>query len=215
MPRLTHPVSAVEALLRASYRILLDRGIESLTLRGLAADAGMGPPSVVQRFDNRHRLVHLLAQLAGGAWLAELAERIRGEGVLAFLPGSEDSLEHTRVWLSWCELARSCSVKGTVANVWAEERDLLAQAVADDPAPVCLRGSDPGEVDALDRLLALIHGLREATCASDAPMPVERARRLLEAHLADQWADQRAGQRAAASARARSSATIRSGSSAE
>ncbi len=79
--------------------------------------------------------------------------------------------------------------------------------------------NQPGEVDALDRLLAPIHGLREATCASDAPTPVERARRLLEAHLADQWADQwadqRAGQRAAASARARSSATIRSGSSAE
>jgi hypothetical protein len=112
------------------------------------------------------------------------------------LPVDDDGVEDTRVWLSWCELSRSTpGLRGTVRDIWIDERHLLDRATG--------RRLDR---DALDVALAAAHGLREAVSAGDEPMPLDRARALLSDHL---------DQAVAASAFARSSATIRSGSSAE
>ncbi len=198
-------------VLRSANKILLERGLGGLTLRALASEARISLGSLTSHYENRPRLLHLLAQWSGDIWVSSISERVWTDGVLAFLPLDDDSPGHsfeatidgTRVWLSWCELARSNpDLRGTVRDVRGEERHVLDRATD--------RRLD---TDALEVTLAIMHGLREAVCSGDEPMQLDRARSLLAGHVETLLA--RADQTEAAAALARSSAIIRSGSSAE
>ena len=117
----------------------------------------------------------------------------------AFLPADETELVMERVWLAWRELARDDpALARTIARLDAEERFLLGRSFA-------ATGGHQGEPGlgepALDALMAVVQGLRDAVCQHpDERMSLERAQIALAA---------------AASAFARSSATILSGSSEE
>jgi hypothetical protein len=99
-----------------------------------------------------------------------------------------------RVWLAWRELGRNDpAVARTIAKLDEEERLLLGRSFA--------ASGDPLGESSLDALMAVIQGLRDAVCQGpDERMTLERAQAALTA---------------AASAFARSSATILSGSSEE
>ncbi|MGB0100318.1 MAG: TetR/AcrR family transcriptional regulator, partial [Nocardioides sp.] len=183
MPRHIDTNNRTGEVLRSADRILLERGITGLTLRAIAAETRISLGSLTSHYDNRRRLLHLLAMRSGHAWVTGIAERIWSDGVRAFLPATDDDSaeEHdfqhtvagTRVWLSWCELARSApELRGTVGDVRLEERALLDRATE--------RRLD---VDDLDIALGLAHGLRAAVCAGDEPMPLAHARRLLDTHV--------------------------------
>ena len=149
-----------------------------------------------------------MAYRTGRDYLSEMVLRRYDEGVLALLPADDEGLRDTRVWLAWCELARSDElVAGDVAAITADERHLIRSFLSsefsrrDAEPPPGLSDED------VDTFVALVHGLRQAVCAAVDPMPLARARELLSRAVAQTAT--------AASAFARSSPTIRSGSSAE
>jgi AcrR family transcriptional regulator len=211
MPSLLHTPSRTDTIVAGVARLIAGGGLAAVTTRAIAAETGISTASLAHHLTNRERLMSVVGYRTGRAHLSEAILRRTKEGPLAFLPQTEEQVVATRVWLAWCELARSePGVALGVADIEADERALFNRGL-DEPL---------GEDD-LDTAMALVRGLRAAVCAGGDPMPVERARELLTAWLgsrvtAPETRRETTGYPAdAASARARSSATIRSGSSAE
>ena len=168
MPRLIDTHARTVAVLDAAEQVIAERGLAGLSLRAIAAEARISLGSLTSHYESRGRLLHLLAQVAGRAWLEGLAERTARGGVADFLPATEDDVQDIRVWLSWCELARSDpQLRGRVRDVRREER-LLVDRCTDHRL----------DTDALDVAVALLDGLRIAVCSAESPMPSERAREL-------------------------------------
>ena len=84
------------------------------------------------------------------------------------LPGTDDEVVWTRVWLALVEVGRHRdSVGAFIDHIEAEEREVARRLLESD---------DPREVDGV---LALVRGLRHAICAPTRPMSVRRAHELL------------------------------------
>jgi AcrR family transcriptional regulator len=157
---------------------MIRKGPGGLTLRAMAAEVGISLGSLTSHYENRMRLLHLLCQVAGREWLRDVEERGGRHGPVGFLPRTPEDVVDTRVWLSWCELARSTpELTGTVRDVRLDERALLDDALRRHLAAPQL------DRDVLDLGLAVVHGLRVAVCAPVEAMPVERASELLTSHL--------------------------------
>jgi AcrR family transcriptional regulator len=183
MPHLIDVDSRTEDVRAAANRILATRGLGGLSLRAIAAEVRISLGSLTSHYDNRTRLMHLLVQLASRAWLEDIRYRMRGEGILAFLPADEDGVEDTRVWLSWCELGRSDpAIRGTVYDIRLDERVLLDRATREWFDEHDAKGAGLDD-DGLDIAHAVVQGLRQAICSLGDPMPVERAREVLVEHV--------------------------------
>lgn len=138
--------------------------------------------------------------------LSDAAEEIQ-TGPAALLPRSEQEVWLTRAWLGWREIGRADPAVGRViAEADDTERGLLAMAV-------------PDHLDnlAVDTLMATLHGLREALCATERPMPLGQAQRSFSSACAalSPSAAPAAIPAEADSAAERSAVTIASGSSTE
>ena len=198
MPQLLDIRTRTDAIVHAVTTLIAAHGMAGVTTRNIARESGVPVSSLAHHLTNRARLMSVVAHRTGKAFLDDLVVRRPVEGMLAFLPASAEDLEHTRVWLAWCDLARGdASVSPHVSGIERDEVALFSQEFRERPSH-----------DDVDTGIALVRGLRHAVCAGDDPMPVERARALLAA-----WAEPYRSD--AASALDRSSAIIRSGSAAE
>jgi AcrR family transcriptional regulator len=171
-------------------RLLGRGGIAAVTMRNIARENGMSVGTLTGHLTTRERMLFVCAKDLGRRRLRELDLAISRDGLSAFLPATEGAVLMTRAWLAWREWARNLDgVAVAVAWFEAEERARLRDV------------ANPPDEASLDALMAMVHGLRSGLCAREGHRlePV-RAQAALDA---------------AASALARSSATILSGSSAE
>jgi AcrR family transcriptional regulator len=195
-------------------RLIIAGGMQKVTMRAIGEQVGISVGTLAGHLTNRERILRVCGWRFGRRRLDALAIKTlaiktlastttasttTGYGVSAFLPADETELVMERVWLAWHELARDDpALARTIARLDAEERFLLGRSFA-------ATGGHPGEPGlgepGLDALMAVVQGLRDAVCQHpDERMSLERAQIALAA---------------AASAFARSSATILSGSSDE
>lgn len=194
MPRLLDTVSRTNTVVRAINDLLARDGAAGLTMRAIGRESRISPGSLTMHYASREHLLRVAAHRTGRARRDEISRRSYTAQALAFLPRDPDEIVEARVWLSWCDLGRSAeSLSETIREARAEEVGILARAFDYHLAR-----------PELDALYALLEGLTAAVCAALDPMPLETARAIATT-----------GQERAASAAARSSATIRSGSSAE
>lgn len=211
-----------DAITNGITRLIVRGGLDGLTTRAIAQEAGISVGTLANHLSNRERVLRVCGARFSNRRLLDLRLRVeRGTrdgsdvagvgGLEPFLPGDRDEVALTRVWLGWRELARSDDVLArTIAGADLEERHLLLAAwvpgVPTDWRSHQLALIKSGYRDPLpddttsDLLHAAIGGIREAMCRAHGPMPLEAAQRALAA---------------AASAFARSSPTIASGSAAE
>jgi AcrR family transcriptional regulator len=175
-------------------RLIIAGGIQKVTMRAIAEQVGFSVGTLAGHLTNRERILRVCGWRFGRRRLDTLATRTIGRGVSVFLPADETELLIERVWLAWRELGRGDpAIARTIANLDAEERYLLGSSVTASHGPL--------SEASLDALMAVVQGLRDAICQGpDERVPLERAQIALAA---------------AASALARSSATMASGSSAE
>lgn len=194
MPRLLDTSSRTDTVVSAINEILARDGVAGLTMRAIGRGSRISPASLTGHYGSREHLLRVAAHRTGLARLDAIRPRSYSEQALAFLPRNADETVDARVWLSWCDLGRSDeSLSVTIRDARARELDVLARSFE-----YHLTGPE------LDELYALLEGLTAAVCAALDPMPLETARAIAVT-----------GQERAASAAARSAATIRSGSSAE
>ncbi|MDP2775133.1 MAG: TetR family transcriptional regulator C-terminal domain-containing protein [Nocardioides sp.] len=194
MPRLLDTDSRTDTVVCAINEILARDGAAGLTMRAIGRESRISPGSLTMHYTSREHLLRVAAHRTGRARRDEIRSRCYTERGLAFLPRDSEEIVQARVWLSWCDQGRSAeSLSETIREARAEELGLLAQVFDYHLAR-----------PELDALYALLDGLTTAVCAALDPMPLATARAIATV-----------GQERAASAAARSSETIRSGSSAE
>lgn len=173
MPVLIDTESRTGTLVQAINDVLTERGPAGVTLRLIARLSGVSPSSMLHHFGSREHLLRVAAGRTGRQRIASLRVEAITDGVLAFVPRSDDEVLDTRAWLAWLELWRCEQFLGRwIAEARADELALLARVTG-------YRLTRPE----LDAALALIDGLRVAVCAPVAPMPPHEARQILSAHL--------------------------------
>ncbi len=173
MPYIFEASSRTTTVVTAINHVLATEGASGLTMRTIGRVSGVSPASLAHHYGNREHMLRVAASRTGEARLQEIDARRWREGVLAFLPSTSDGIVSARVWLAWCELWRADdSIALTMADNRAAERALLAES------------TDYQLVrDRLDLLFGVIEGLRAAVCPPDRPLPLPRARQLLDTHL--------------------------------
>lgn len=173
MPHLIDTESRMRELVEAVTDVLVEHGAAGLTLRRIAARSGVNASSLRHHLGDRERVIRLVALHTRRRRISRLEARIPFEGVLAFLPSTDDQVVDARAWWGWLEVGRAeDSIDRAVAPARRDERALLAQAV-----------DYTLQRDELDTLLATIDGLALAVSGPSRPMPRARARDLLARQL--------------------------------
>ena len=196
MPYIFNTETRVDTLVTAINVILANDGQAGLTLRTIARVSGVSPSSMLNHLGSREHMLRVAAHRTGEARRDDIAYRMRlGEGASAFLPENNTrGLLAARAWLAWCDLGRSADwLHRTVSQARLEERAMLVTTLGPTAGRHLVIG-----------LTAMVDGLTQSVCEPDEPLGIPDARAILEDYA-----------RAAASAAARSFATISSGSSAE
>jgi AcrR family transcriptional regulator len=170
MPRRIDTSDRVGDLALVITQLMIRGGIPAVTMRSVAAGAGLSAGTITNHLGGRARLLGLAAGFFFRGVAQDVADRSYPDRLLALLPTDDRDKDWVRAWLAWSELARDEEVAGyRSADADADERSYVARSYpsldAEDPLP--------------DLLLAVAHGLRHAIARSDSPMPVARARQLL------------------------------------
>jgi AcrR family transcriptional regulator len=173
MPHIFEASSRTATVVTAINHVLATQGAGGLTMRTIGKVSGVNPASLAHHYGNREHMLRVAAARTGEARLQDMDARRWDEGVLAFLPGTADDIVSTRVWLGWVEIWRSDdTIAHTMREHLANERALLAKSIDYRLAR-----------EGLDALFAVIEGLRVAVCLPTRPLPLPRARQILENYL--------------------------------
>lgn len=154
-------------LLTAAFDVVADRGLGGLSVRSVAAVAGVSPAQVQYYFPTKAKLVHAAFEHAGSQFLDGVADLLAEEPSLSrlrrllgrWLPDTSETERRARVWLAFStEAATDPALASRAATLDAELRSWLASELS--------RLVALGELDvALDptrragQILALLDGL--------------------------------------------------------
>lgn len=169
MPRLVNSVTRTDDVTAAINDVIIEHGIEALSMRAIATRIRLSPASLHQHYGSREHMLRVAAHVTGEARLEHIRWRIDDDGPFAWLPGDDEDVLEARAWLGWCEMWRAHDwVSQVVDEIRVHEMAELARhfdyrLVRDD----------------LDTLFALIDGLLVAVCRPRNPLPRTQARRLM------------------------------------
>ncbi len=109
MPRLINPFARTDHVTAAINHVIVERGLEGLTMRGIGAVARLSPSTLSAHYGSREHMLRVAAHVTGTARLEHRRWRIRvgEEGVTAWLPGDDEDVLTERAWLGWRELWRT------------------------------------------------------------------------------------------------------------
>ncbi len=176
MPRLIDPYTRTDQVTAAINHVIVERGVEGLTMRGIGSVARISPSSLSAHYGSREHMLRVAASVTGEARLKQMRWRRPMEGVGAWLPSDDEDVLTERAWLGWCELWRS---HDWIAHVVGQTRQ---EELADLAQHYEYRLSR----EELDGVVALLDGLRLAICAPERPLSRAEAHRVLArwtAHL--------------------------------
>jgi AcrR family transcriptional regulator len=169
MPYLMNTGDRVDHLVNATIHLINTDGIESFTIRRLAAVARVSTSAITSHLDSKWRMTDLFTKRIADRLHREIRTNARLSGVRAFVPDDE-LLPLVRTWLAMCELARADDgLSEGVAYVQQDFLNLLHLA--------CRLGPDDEVV--LDAVHALVVGIWTARCARSNPMSSEHAAAVL------------------------------------
>ncbi|WP_329014516.1 TetR/AcrR family transcriptional regulator [Streptomyces sp. NBC_00690] len=175
----------------AAFRLVVAEGLEGMSLRKVAAEAGLNIGSVRHYFDNHHDLVAAAVHETGDRMGRRLAKHtpeslvgLRGEDAInalqalveEVLPVDEARCAEAAVLLEFMIAARTKPVfRPVTERMAADLHQLLADAL-DALGVAHVQGE-------ADRLMALIGGLTIDTVTPHGSLGVDRVRATLRAHL--------------------------------
>jgi AcrR family transcriptional regulator len=188
MPKIVDPVERRRAVVEAVFRVVARLGVAQVTLRDVAAEAGLAIGSVRHYFDSHHELLVAAArEMVARVEARVIAHRdkltpgddpmrVVEEVIEEFLPMDAARADEIAVWLEFVVAARTdpelrpISVElheglRTVANL------LLARLGVDDPVEI-------------ERLAALVDGLALGGALHPTRLEPETIRAVVRRHLA-------------------------------
>lgn len=164
--------------------LVLEGGIQALTLRRIASGIGIAPSTLVTQFTDRARLVHWFCVTMAKRRTWRLDGSAGAGSMERLLPRDREGLDQESVWSAVCELGRTDeSVGDIVQGHHAEVRHVVAYVLR-------VRAAQEGDLDDVGRvvapdpdevalLAALLEGLSAAMVRRLDPMPLAEATRLL------------------------------------
>lgn len=177
--RLTGP-----KIVAAALHLVSSRGLEEVTVRAVAAEAGVSIGAVQHHFRTKDELLAAAMAAVTAQFKVELAQRLHDvdgpesalRAFLYLIAVLDDDTGPGIVWAAFA--ARACvdpAVRATHSREWLHTekvlRDVLVAAYPDLP--------DPDDVAAT--LLALTDGIAVARAAEESRMSAARGRRLIDA----------------------------------
>ena len=152
-------------------------GCRAVSAGVLARHFAVTPPAVLKWFGSTAQMWDEIASCIGRRWFTHTDSRLRDQDVFdsvaVFVPGTEDEIEWTRVWLSMLELGRHHELVGKrMAQLEEQELTLLHRATGCRDVPT------------LVATMVVVRGLRQMVCATHQPMRLETAQVLLRRHVA-------------------------------
>ena len=165
--------------------LLAEGGFSAVTLRTLAARVGVTSSALIRWFGSTDQMWEVIAARYGQRWMDLLQDRGRPYRphplrpawathlLHGLLPGTDDEVVWTRVWLALVEIGRHRTRVGVVIDgVEEDERAWTRWALEESAGP-----------EHVDAVVALVRGLRHTICAPERPIPVRRAHAVLARHL--------------------------------
>ncbi|WP_017596550.1 TetR/AcrR family transcriptional regulator [Nocardiopsis potens] len=192
MPARIDPEQRRRHVVQAAFRLVVAEGIDGLSLRKVAVEAGLNVGSVRHYFDGHEDLLAAAAEEAGDRMGRRLAHHpvdglrgLTGEEALdalqalveEVLPVDEERRDESIVVLELILAARTRPVFRPISERMAADLD---QVVTDAFAAL---GADDPEAKAA-QVTALIGGLTIDTVTPHGSLGTERLRAILRAHLA-------------------------------
>jgi len=171
-----------DMLTDAAVSLLINRGIDELSVRAIAGWLGVTSPTVTIRGGGRDRVLELVVSTFGRRWLAWAAWPDLDDPCPVRLPASEDEIHGARVWQALAELAGGAARAGNpvleevLDALRREERQFLWRDLYD-------RLDRPPTDRELDTTTALAAGLRARLAVASPDLTVEEARSLLADHV--------------------------------
>jgi len=189
MPRLIDHEEREREIAEASLRVLARDGLAGLSVRNVAAEAGIATASLRRAFPDQDALRRFcLEHIRGNA--TRRIEQVRGQGrqaVLAvleeLLPLDDERRTELTAHLQLGALALSSDrLRPVLLEFNGAIRDLCSRLIAELERVGELRPGADGMVEA-DRLHALLDGVALHLLWDDGPGERERAVRVLSTHL--------------------------------
>jgi AcrR family transcriptional regulator len=182
-----------QRIIDAAVRLVARGGLAQATVRGIARETGVSTGSVTHYFEDKAEIIHAVLTETKVRVRNRVIEASRGRrgiarvraAALAVLPIDAERVDTWRAWMAFWPEEYGASSDSGFADGYREWRELIAgamaQAAADGELPAGLHYRH--EADRLGTLLAGL-GLLSGTDLATSPRFHERARRMVDEHLA-------------------------------
>ena len=173
-----------EIVTDGAVHILAGHGVDRFSIRAIARWMRVTPAYLLNDF-SRARLVEIILITFGDRWIQWCGAETAPNGVGLRLPETPDECAGVRVRAALEQLADAEWLRGNplpahqVSDMAAREASLLAHRMHAASPPCCAPGRD--EVIGVQ---ALLHGLRQQMASPESPMPLDRARSVLDSATA-------------------------------
>ncbi len=186
MPKVVDHEKRRRELIEASWQVIATEGLEGVTMRKIAAEAGCTTGRLTHYFADREALI--LASLrasydvTGDRTRVAIADEIPPHEKLIrlvdeMLPSDEQRQLEWKVWIAFWSAA-------TVDETLAQENDARHEAWAKELADLIQEAApDTDAKQEADLLIGLINGVGLHAAVNPTEQNLFRARRLLRAHI--------------------------------
>lgn len=191
MPKLVDHESRRRQLAEATWRLIRRHGLEAVSVRNVAREAGVSVGSLRHYFGSQSELLAFALKMVGERIeerLArlELGKELRSdiEAIIAqILPLDEERITETIIWLAFLGRAMADQNLGELAAFTNDQLHALFLKIT---RSMLRAGLLPADTDAeleARRLHALVDGLAVHAVSSRPPLSPETVRRVLSYHL--------------------------------
>lgn len=174
-----------EQILRSASRTIAQRGIKSLRIADVAADAGVSPGIIHYYFTNKQTLTraafernfeHSLARRADILNSTDDAPQKLRAIVDAYLPSGDETVEAWHVWAElWVEGLHDLDLQKLNEGAYGEWRGIISMIIRAGQSAGQIAPGDPIEI--ANMLVALLDGLALQVLVGSRAMNLERMRR--------------------------------------
>jgi TetR/AcrR family transcriptional regulator, transcriptional repressor of bet genes len=186
MPKQIDEEAQIARIVHATGTVLATQGIDGLSLRAVAREAGCTTGLLMHWFASKADLVQAALTHTAVAQSARVTQRLAASppdvlGAIAeFLPLDEQRRAESRIWLSFMALAMSTpALMRDHQQRYARFRQEIIAHLQDRG----FRGANPAEV--ADRIIALVDGICAGATLDPAYWTPQRQRAVLAANVVD------------------------------
>lgn len=187
MPKIVDHDARRRELIEASWQVIAAEGLEGVTMRKIASEAGCTTGRLTHYFADREALIlaalRASYEVTGDRARASMANDADNKAKLLrfaeeMLPADDERLREWKVWIAFWSAA-------TVDKTLAVENDARHKAWADELADLIKEAAPSAKArQEADLLIGLINGVGLHAAVNPTKENLDRARELLQAHIA-------------------------------